>query len=136
MFQVVCFYKSLALNLGADFFLHNMKFRNQFLFVFTFFVLSNCQKDDKPSYILDKDKMVPLLVDLHLTEAFVNSNYPMSDSARYVYKKMEDSIFKARGLDQPIFDSSMAYYKRNIKLMDEIYVSVVDSLSLREGLQK
>lgn len=108
--------------------------------LFFFFLLSltfpSCQSDDKPSYVLGKDKMVPLLIDLHLVEAYVNSNYPMSDSAKYIYYKMEDSTFNARGIDRPVFDSSMAYYKRNIKLMDDIYISVVDSLSLREGLQK
>lgn len=113
-----------------------MKILYAFLFVFALLALFNCQNDEKPSYVLSKDKMVPLLIDLHLAEAFVSSNYPMSDSARFVYKKMEDSTLKAQGIDRASFDSSMAYYKRNIKLMDDIYVSVVDSLSLREGLQE
>ena len=80
--------------------------------------------------------MVNLLVDLHLVEAFVNSNYPMNDSSKYLYKKYEDSTLKSHGTDQVAFDSSMAYYKRNVKLLDEIYMSVIDSLSLKEGLAK
>lgn len=113
-----------------------MKYLASFLLLLSLFVFSRCQTNEKPANVLGKEKMVNLLVDLHLVEAFVNSNYPMTDSARYLYKKWEDSTLKAHGTDHIAFDSSMAYYKRNIKLLDEIYVSVVDSLSLKEASVK
>lgn len=91
-------------------------------------------EEEIPEKVLSKDKMVNILKDLHLGEAYVNVNYSLNDSSKYMYHKFEDSTLKAHGTDEVTFDSSMAYYSRNIKLLDEIYALVVDSLSLKEGI--
>ena len=80
--------------------------------------------------------MIKILTQLHLAEAFVNANYTYSDSAKYMYKKMEDSILTAQGTNLAIFDSSMSYYQKDVKSMDEIYAASIDSLSLMEGIAK
>ena len=103
------------------------------LFLSVSLFLFSCE-DPLPEKVLSKDKMVNILKDLHLGEAYVNANYSYNDSSRYLYKKFEDSTYKAYGTDAVTFDSSMAYYGRNIKQLDEIYALVVDSLSLKEGI--
>jgi len=86
--------------------------------------------------VLDKSKMATVLRELHKAEAYVNTNFQYNDSSKYVYKKLEDSILTANGTQLVAFDSSMAYYGRNIKLLDEIYAEAIDSLSLEESLGK
>lgn len=103
------------------------------LLLSAFVFLFSCE-ESAPEKVLSKDKMVNILKELHLAEAYVNANFTYTDSSRYLYKKFEDSTYKAYGTDAVTFDSSMAYYHRNIKQLDEIYALVVDSLSLREGV--
>lgn len=104
-------------------------------FVFIAFITS-CNQDNKPENVLDKSKMATILRELHKAEAFVSTNFQYNDSSKYVYKKLEDSILTANGTQLVAFDSSMAYYSRNIKLLDEIYAEAIDSLSLEESLAK
>ncbi len=113
-----------------------MKYLSLLLVVTSIFLLGACTSEDAPSSVLGKDKMVNILMQLHLAEAFVNANYPFSDSSKFVYKSMEDSVLRVQGTDVVTFDSSMAYYQRHAELLDGIYSAVVDSLSLRESVRK
>ena len=105
------------------------------LFFFLAFITS-CNQDNKPENVLDKNKMATVLRELHKAEAYVSTNFQYNDSSKYVYKKLEDSILKANNTELIVFDSSMAYYNRNIKLLDKIYAEAIDSLSVEESLDK
>jgi len=99
--------------------------------------IASCSSETKvPDNVLDKSTMINLVSELHLTEAYVNVNYPYSDSARYIFRKLEDSVLKANGTQKTVFDSSMSYYQKDIKTMDEIYAASIDSLTLIEGTNK
>lgn len=109
------------------------------LFFFLLILLfgTACQEESIPNNVLPKEKMTNLLKDLHLTEAYINSNYAFnSDSAKYAYLEMQDSIFKVYETDSATFDSSLSFYKTHVRLLDEIYISIIDSLNMREGLGK
>ncbi|MBC7387999.1 MAG: DUF4296 domain-containing protein [Opitutaceae bacterium] len=100
-------------------------------------IFSACKKETQTeANVLEKEKMVTVLTQLHLAEAYVNANYTFSDSARYLYKSLEDSILKSQGTNLAVFDSSLAYYQKDVKSMDEIYAASIDSLSLMEGISK
>jgi hypothetical protein len=99
-------------------------------------LLVSCNQDNKPENVLDKNKMSTILLELHKAEAYINSNFQYNDTSKYIYKKLEDSILAANGTQLVAFDSSMAYYRRNIELLDEIYAEAIDSLSLEESLKK
>ena len=105
-----------------------------------FFVLlafiTSCNQGNKPENVLEKNKMATVLRELHKAEAYVSTNFQYNDTSKYIYKKLEDSILTANGTQLIAFDSSMAYYSRNIKLLDEIYAEAIDSLSLEESLGK
>jgi len=113
-----------------------MKLRITLIALLIELLMVSCEKNDIPSDVISPNKMSNILKELHLAEAFVNSNYQYSDSSKFVYKKLEDSILLAYETKQSIFDSSMIYYQKNVKLLDEIYTRTVDSLSLKEGLAK
>ena len=106
------------------------------LLVCIIFLLISCNGDsNKPDQILSEDKMVNILIKIHLTEAKIsNSLYP-SDSALIYYKSMEDSIYHKMGIPKKDYTESYIYYMRNIEQMDRIYSRVIDSLSLREALR-
>ncbi|MBY0425086.1 MAG: DUF4296 domain-containing protein [Cytophagales bacterium] len=111
--------------------------------VFAWFILSvllfSCSqftKNDVPPGVLSESKMVNVLVDVHLAEARANVTTAHLDSAKLYFRIYKDSIFKKHHMTHSEFDSSYNFYMKNITRMDKIYMAVVDSLSLRQGLKK
>ena len=95
----------------------------------------SCNKNnDKPDLVLEQDRMVPILTELHLAEAYINANFSYTDSTKTIYKHLEDSILKAYQTTKPVFDSSMNYYRKDLPKFDQIYAATVDSLNMRESL--
>ena len=82
---------------------------------------------DRPDYVLDKDDMASLLVDVHKGESMIDINHNQfsSDSMR---KVMKQSVLDAHGVSQERWDSSLAYYGRNIEEYIELYDIVIEDL--------
>ena len=77
--------------------------------------------------------MVRLLIGIHLNEATTASlNFQSRDSIHAHYKNINDSLYKDLGLKKPQVDSSFKYYSNHPDKFDDIYTSVVDSLSLMQ----
>ena len=94
-------------------------------------------KKERPAHILSEERMVNFLIDLHVAEARVNDMSIRRDSAKIVFEKVEDSLYKKHGIaDDSIYEVSYEYYLNHIEALDKIYGAVVDSLSLRERLSE
>src|SRR5699024_9047831 len=92
---------------------------------------------ERPAHILSEERMVDFLIDLHIAEARVNDMSIRRDSAKIVFEKVEDSLFKKHGIvNDSIYAISYEYYLNHIEGLDKIYGAVVDSLSLRERLSE
>ena len=94
-----------------------------------------CAESPKPPPgTLDKDRMINILIDIHIAEAKAGGAALRSqDSSTVYYKVLESKVFKKHGVDSTKYYNSYRYYMHNIKEMDQIYAAVVDSLSLREN---
>jgi hypothetical protein len=103
-----------------------------------FLLLSACiQEEQAPRSVLPKEKMVDILVDIHIAEARANRIQLRSyDSIQAYYKKLETDVYKKHQVDSAIYNKSFRYYMDHIKQMDEIYTAVVDSLNVREKVGK
>ncbi len=103
--------------------------------LFLFLLLTACTESPKPPPgTLDKDRMINILIDIHIAEAKAGGvSLRSQDSATVYYKVLEGDVFKKHGVDSTTYYRSYRYYMNNIKEMDEIYAAVVDSLSLREN---
>ena len=102
-------------------------------------VLLSCEKKDgmeKPEWLLEKDKMIGFLIDLHLTEARLTRLGVKRDSTQKLFDAYEKQLFDKHEIDDSIYYKSYNYYLENVKEMKEIYVAVVDSLNVREQLLK
>jgi hypothetical protein len=100
-------------------------------------VLSGCAIPEEvppPTQLLPKEKMVSLLVQLHLLEARVESSRLPPDSARALFQAQKKELLLKNNVSVPdsLLERSYRYYSINNKDMDEIYKAVVDSLQLRE----
>ncbi|QNL20814.1 DUF4296 domain-containing protein [Hyphobacterium sp. CCMP332] len=97
-----------------------------------FFLSCNEGQTNKEG-IIEKSKMTNILVDIHIAEAKVNQAKLPMDSALSYYKYLESNIYEKYEIDSAQFNSSMHYYAENIKELDKIYETVLDSLNLRSA---
>lgn len=98
-------------------------------------LLFSCQEttEKKPDYLLDEDKMVSVMVDMHLVETAQNLKVIEPDSANLNYDRMFESIFVSHGVTKTAFDSSLYYYSTRTDDMNVIYDKVLEQLSELES---
>jgi hypothetical protein len=106
--------------------------KNLIIVLLSIFILQSCGKNSLPEGILSEDKMVEVLVDIHLAEGLV-STFPIHyDSSRVLYPYFEMEVFKKHGVQDSVFKKSLEYYMRDVKVMDRMYARTIDSLHVIE----
>ena len=107
--------------------------------LFLLLVLVACNENSllfpRPSEVLSKDKMIPLLVDIHLTDAALklNQSAQQSSEMQLYYSKAYAPVFKKHKTTPAVFESSMKWYGQHIGNLDEIYAEVITRLSTLES---
>ena len=101
-------------------------------------LLSGCAIPEEvapPPQLLPKEKMVSVLVQLHLLEARVEASRLPTDSARALFQAQKKEILWKNNLadGDTLLQRSYRYYAVNHKDMDDIYKAVIDSLQRREA---
>jgi hypothetical protein len=99
------------------FFLVSLLFAGTLLF-------SGC-KPKRPSEVIAPDVMENLLYDYHLAEVWSNE---FNGAEHYKRELLQQFVFDKYGVDRAQFDSSMVWYTRNTKQLEEIYEHVGDRL--------
>jgi len=85
-----------------------------------------------PEGTLQESKMIDILIDIHLAEAFVSTEILEANQAKELFKIYEDSIFKVHSVSKERYYQSHGYYTKNTDKFKLIYGVVVDSLSARK----
>ena len=104
----------------------------KYLFILALIVSCRQQKETPPAYVLPIEKMVPLMIDIHLVEAAISSKNIARDSSVLLYSLYEKDVFKKHNISDSIYRKNFDYYTSHPAMMDKLYEMVVDSLSLRE----
>ena len=86
-----------------------------------------------PEYLIDKDKMVSIMVDMHIVETAANLKIYPPDSAQQLYQNDFASIYLTHDVSKEKFDSSMFYYATQTDQMNVIYDKVLENLSELES---
>lgn len=89
-------------------------------------VMVSCS--DRPSYVLSEDKMVDLMADMELTEAY--SNLQGNNSREKL--DFGKSILKAHGVSEETLDSTLSWYGRNMDEYSELFEKVDKEIKKRE----
>jgi hypothetical protein len=95
--------------------------------------MAGCDENPKPKDLLSEEKMVNVLIDIHLTEGIASSLPIPYDSSQVLYSLLEKEVFVKHQVEDSVFTRSMIYYLQDPAIMDRIYVRVVDSLVVRES---
>ena len=99
-----------------------------FIFL-TFFIMVSCQ-DNTEQGIIPKDKMVDILIDMHIYEEAISELPYEKDTLKAIFKMKESEIFESYSVTEEIYRRSYSHYFFNPKELDNIYQVVIDSLSV------
>lgn len=95
------------------------------LFLFVGLLLLSCNK--KPSGVLEPDKMVELMVDMHLAEGVIHIN-PKQFKNKQEKLEIYYDVFQRHGITKAEMDSSLNYYLAYADEYREIYDEVIARL--------
>lgn len=79
-----------------------------------------------PSKFLQPDEMAKILYDYHLAEG-IASNVKAGDTI--ALRSYRSGILAKYGVTEAEFDSSMVYYERHTKLLEDVYQKITDRLN-------
>jgi hypothetical protein len=95
-------------------------------------LLLGCAREKRPKGILNEEEMVKVLIDIHLTEGFVQALPIPYDSSKKLYPILENEIFEKHNISDSLYLQSLQYYLRDAIKMEELYARTIDSLTLIE----
>lgn len=87
--------------------------------------IASC-KPGIPSKYLQPDEMADILYDYHLAEGIASTPGETDSIAMRTYRT---SILEHHGVTEADFDSSMVYYTRHSKLLQDVYTQLQDRLN-------
>ena len=99
------------------------------VFIGVLMFMFSCKQEELPTGIIEKEKMVNVLVDMQITDAQLNQvanidTMLMQAKSRYTF------IFKKHAIDSVMFSRSLNYYSLKSVELDKMYQTVIDSLEL------
>lgn len=98
--------------------------------VFLLALLFSCNSTEKePQLPVPQDKMVSVMVDLHLVETAHNMQLTEGDSTRPGYAELNERVFLKHGITKAAFDSALYDYSFHVKEMNAVYDLVLERLS-------
>ena len=106
-----------------------MRYRYIFYLLY-FLVITACS--NHPAGILPAKKMVPVLVDIHLSEAINNKKFNLSLLKDSLPEEMFLSICRKHKIERSNLEKSLLYYGKHTREYMPIYDQVLDALSEME----
>ena len=101
-------------------------------FLFILVIFFGCTWDNLPEGVLSRKKMVPILVDIHLSEAINNQRYNLSLNKDSLPEDLYLSICKKYKVDRAIIEKSLIYYGKHTRAYIPVYDEVLNVLSEME----
>ena len=99
--------------------------------------MANCGKSNSaPDDLIPQDKMIPILIEIHIAEAMIQLKELTDDSIAMYSKAYYDRIFEDHQVSQTQFENSMDYYVDHPELYESIYTKVQEEVKqIRQGIE-
>lgn len=110
--------------------------KKSYVIVLIICILSACSSEKVPDYVIPKDDMVEIIVDIHLTDGLMTMTRIRQATLKKDSLNLYDEIFIKYGYTREDFDTSIYYYSYNINKYDDIYNDVLNKLSEMEAKEK
>jgi hypothetical protein len=98
-------------------------------------LLSACGKTlpNVPSDIIQKEKMIQILVDVHVADAVLENKNGTDRRVPEQTTAIYTQIYKNHGITRAEFLKSYHYYETQPELMDKLYEELLSELSRRQA---
>jgi len=97
-------------------------------------LLAACSKSEAPQLSLTEEKMLDILVDVHIAESSIQNIYGSEkDSLINLYYQQ---IYKIHDITEATFNENMKLIRRNPPYVEKLYKIIVDRLSDLEKEKK
>lgn len=106
--------------------------RHLFFYLFLVLTLLACSWNSLPKDVLSRKKMVPILVDIHLSEAVNNQKFNISIVRDSLPEDLYLSICQKHKIDRSVIEASLLYYGKHPREYLKVYNDVLDVLSEME----
>ena len=110
--------------------------RNSLLFSVVILLVLSCGKEKLPDGVLSKEELAAVMVKIYLAEARLSVALVPRDSADKLFHPFQEKLLKESGLSDSVMSTTYQYYLIHPKELEQIYDSVIDTLSLREQRAK
>ena len=97
---------------------------------------SESELDVKPADLISEEKMIDVLIDVHITESALSLQNFNRDSSLRLFVYYKEDIFKEYKISEKQFQESYDYYARHSKQFDHMYEVIIDSLKVKEAMGK
>ena len=94
--------------------------------------LSSCKTHQKPTEVLEKEKLAEVLVDMYVAEARLAGISITPDSASVLFRPFREVILEKKGVPDSVMKVTFQYYVDHPIELEEVYDIAIDTLSLRE----
>ena len=104
-----------------------------FCVVFVFFA-SSCGKNRVPAYVMEKDSVVNILIDMHIIEGMISYENTMRPSSAEYATKYFTCYFDVNNIDKARYDTSLLYYYHDpMDIGKVVNENIVNRLSVIEA---
>lgn len=93
---------------------------------------SESPSDVKPTDLVSENKMVDIMIDIHMTESALSLKNFNRDSSLKLFVFYKEDVFKEYGITEKQFKDSYEYYSEHSKEFNAMYARIIDSLSVKE----
>lgn len=107
--------------------------KKQVLYLFIL-ILSACGSETVkpiPEGVLQKEELIPVIVDLQILESHFQRNFARIDLYRDALDSSSASVFTNRGITKEMYTSSIKYYAQEPDTLYLIYEAALDTLNFR-----
>jgi hypothetical protein len=85
----------------------------------------------KPQNLISKSKMVTILIDLSVSESYIQNEYHSVLLFHKLLKNCGDEILQKNQVSFEQYSTSLDYYSSQVEPLQEIYTIALDSINLR-----
>ena len=102
--------------------------KHLYISILSVVILASCSnKETLPEEVLNKEEMVALIVDLEINQAIYKVKFANGDSINY--QDLMSHTFQKLNTSSEQFNTSLAYYAKHPKDMEEIYSKAITKLT-------
>ena len=105
--------------------LNNLKY----FILLTFFIITSCDSEINED-IVNKEKMVKILIDMHLAEEAIENLSFDKDTLEALFARKEQEILEKYSISEELYRKSYSYYFFEPEELDKVYAVMLDSLLL------